>query len=36
MSDRNQDDEQPSMPPLGTELVDDEGIAAVRAFLETL
>lgn len=36
MSTRNQDDERPSMPPLGTELVDDDGVDAVRAFLQTL
>jgi mono/diheme cytochrome c family protein len=36
MAERNTDLEQPSMPPLGTELVDDEGLATVRAFVETL
>lgn len=36
MSRRNQNDEWPSMPPLGTELVHDEGVTAVRAFIETL
>lgn len=36
MSTRVQDDERPSMPPLGTEVVDDEGVAAVRALIEAL
>lgn len=36
MSTRVLDDERPSMPPLGTELVDDDGVEAVRAFLRTL
>jgi hypothetical protein len=33
---RNLDEEEPSMPPLGTELVDDDGVAAVEAFIATL
>lgn len=36
MSERNTDLEQPSMPPLGTEMLDEAGIAKVRAFVETL
>ena len=36
MSRRDQDPERPSMPPLGTELVDEEGLAEVRAFIESL
>ncbi len=36
MSTRVQDDDRPAMPPLGTELVDAEGLAAVRALIETL
>ena len=36
MSRRDQDEDRPSMPPLGTELVDDEGVALVRAFVDTL
>ncbi len=33
MSTRERDDDLPPMPPLGTERVDEEGLAAVRAFL---
>lgn len=36
MSTRVWDDERPPMPPLGTELVDDEGLEAMQAFLNTL
>ena len=36
MSTRVQDDDRPAMPPLGTELVDEEGLAAVRALIATL
>ncbi|MBX2797457.1 MAG: hypothetical protein KTR31_07315 [Myxococcales bacterium] len=36
MSHRNLSEGNPSMPPLGTEIVDDEGIAAVRAFIDEL
>jgi len=35
MSRRDADDNRPAMPPLGTELVDEEGVAAVRAFIES-
>jgi len=34
MSIRAWDDERPPMPPLGTERVDQEGVAAVRALIE--
>lgn len=36
MSRRDKDAERPSMPPLGTEVVDEAGVAAVRAFIEAL
>lgn len=36
MSERNQSERNPSMPPIGTELVDEEGVAAVEAFIEAL
>ena len=36
MSRRDADEDRPSMPPLGTELVDEQGVEAVRAFVETL
>ena len=36
MSRRDDNDEWPSMPPLGTELVDESGVEAVRSFLDTL
>ncbi|MEL6346941.1 MAG: hypothetical protein AAFV53_27760 [Myxococcota bacterium] len=36
MSRRDEDDERPSMPPLGTELVDEDGVDAVRSFIQTL
>ena len=36
MSTREWDDERPPMPPLGTELVDEDGVASVRAFIESL
>jgi hypothetical protein len=36
MSTRKRDDDRPAMPPLGTERVDEEGVASVRAFIETL
>lgn len=36
MSERNTREERPSMPPLGTELVDEEGLAAVEAFIAAL
>lgn len=36
MSTREWDDDRPPMPPLGTELVDEEGVEAVRAFIEAL
>ena len=36
MSTRNLSERTPSMPPLGTEQVDDEGVAAVEAFLRAL
>ncbi len=35
MSTRNRDLDRPSMPPLGTEEVDDVGLTVVRAFIET-
>jgi len=36
MSQRNLSEKNPSMPPLGTELVDDEGLAAVEALVAIL
>ena len=36
MSRRDDDNARPSMPPLGTELVDEQGVEAVRAFIATL
>lgn len=33
MSDRNQSERNSSMPPLGPEVVDDEGLAAVEALI---
>lgn len=36
MSTRVWDDDRPFMPPLGTEVVDEDGVAAVRAFIATL
>ena len=36
MSKRNQSSRRPSMPPLGTESVDPEGLAAIEALLATL
>lgn len=36
MSSRNMDEFNPTMPPLGTEIVDDHGVAAVRALIEAL
>ena len=36
MSERNRDAFNPSMPPLGTEIVDPDGLAAVEAFLAEL
>ncbi len=36
MSTRILNGEEPSMPPLGTELVDDTGVAAVEAFIAAL
>lgn len=36
MSTRNLSSRNPSMPPLGTEVVDDEGLAAVEAFIMAL
>jgi hypothetical protein len=36
MSTRAWDEERPPMPPLGTERVDAEGVAAVRALIEAL
>lgn len=36
MSSRNQSERNPSMPPLGTELVDEEGVEAVEALIEVL
>ena len=36
MSSRNQSERNPSMPPLGTEIVDEEGVAAVEAFIMAL
>jgi hypothetical protein len=36
MSSRNQSLQNPSMPPLGTEIVDPEGISAVEALIEEL
>jgi len=36
MTTRAWDDDRPPMPPLGTELVDEEGVAAVRAFIDAI
>lgn len=36
MSTRETNDDRPAMPPLGTERVDAEGVAAVRALIQTL
>jgi mono/diheme cytochrome c family protein len=36
MSTRNQSLQNPSMPPLGTEIVDGEGVSAVEALIEAL
>ena len=36
MSERNLNEEDPSMPPLGTERVDDEGVAKVEALIAAL
>ena len=36
ISDRNRSEGNPSMPPLGTEVVDEEGVAAIQAFIEAL
>ncbi|MCO4747658.1 MAG: hypothetical protein KC912_22875 [Proteobacteria bacterium] len=36
MANRNESERKPSMPPLGTELVDDAGLAAVEAFIAAL
>ena len=36
MATRNLDDDRPSMPPLGTEEVDEAGLTAVRAMVERL
>ena len=36
MSRRDDSDERPTMPPLGTELVDQQAVEAVRLFVETL
>ena len=33
MSQRNQSNEEPSMPPLGTERIDHEGIKAVNELI---
>ena len=35
MSTREWDNDRPPMPPLGTELIDEEGVATVRALLES-
>ena len=36
MSQRNTSDSNPSMPPLGTEIVDDDGVQAVEKMIEAL
>ena len=36
MSQRNTSNQNPSMPPLGTELVDEDGLAAVQALVDAL
>ena len=36
MMTRNQDEEEPSMPPLGTDLVDDEGVLMVESLIAEL
>ena len=36
MDRRDDDDERPSMPPLGTEEIDDAGVTTMRAFIESL
>jgi len=36
ISERNLREERPSMPPLGTELVDEQGLAAIEAFIAEL